>query len=226
MLELKDVHAGYDGSDVLSGLSFQITAGEITCLLGRNGMGKTTALRTIMNLVKLKSGLITFHGDNITKTNTHEIARLGIAYVPQGREIFAGLTVEENLRLGSFRHGNISDAFELFPALKDKRAAAGASLSGGQQQQLAIARALLTRPKLLLLDEPSEGIQPSIVKEIARTVVAASKEKGIAVLLVEQNTDMALKVSDRVLFLEHGTISATHPTHAVTPAVLQTHMGL
>jgi urea transport system ATP-binding protein len=226
MLELSNVHAGYGGSEVLSGLSFKIGAGEIVCLLGRNGMGKTTTLRAIMGLIKPTAGTITFDGSNITNRDTYEIARAGIAYVPQGREIFPALTVEENLRLGSLRGGNIEDAFALFAVLREKREAAGSSLSGGQQQQLAVARALLTKPKLLLLDEPSEGIQPSIVQDIAKAVAEAARTLNMAVLLVEQNTSLALSIADRAIFIEGGCITGSHTAANVTPAILEETMGL
>jgi urea ABC transporter ATP-binding protein UrtE len=226
MLEVSDLHAGYGGSEVLEGLSFVVASGEIVTLLGRNGMGKTTTLRAIMGLIKIDSGAIRFDGDDITSHDTFEIARAGIAYVPQGREIFGALTVEENLRLGALRSGAIEEAYQLFPALREKRHHPGGSLSGGQQQQLAIARALVSRPKLLLLDEPSEGIQPSIVQEIATIVASAARASGIAVLLVEQNTDLALATADRALFLDHGAIAGNFPATEVSSAVLQKHMGL
>jgi urea ABC transporter ATP-binding protein UrtE len=226
MLEVTNLHAGYSGSEVLSGLSFNISAGEIVSLLGRNGMGKTTTLRTIMGLIRPNAGTITFDGNDITGSQTHDIARAGIAYVPQGREIFPSLTVEENLRLGALRGGKINDAFALFPILQTKRDEAGSSLSGGQQQQLAIARALLTKPKLLLLDEPSEGIQPSIVREIAEAVANAARHRNMSVLLVEQNTDLALSIADRAIFIEGGTATGDYPASKITPAILHEAMGL
>jgi urea transport system ATP-binding protein len=226
MLELRNLHAGYGGSEVLSGVSFTVGAGEIVCLLGRNGMGKTTTLRAIMGLVKSTAGTIVFNGVNIANCNTFEIARAGIAYVPQGREIFPALTVEENLRLGSLRGGDMDDAYALFPILSEKRGEAGASLSGGQQQQLAVARALLTKPKLLLLDEPSEGIQPSIVQDIAKAVAEAARTLNMAVLLVEQNTSLALSIADRAILLEGGRITGSHTAAKVTSAILEEIMGL
>ncbi len=226
MLDVTDIHAGYGGSEVLSGLTFSIKSGEIVSLLGRNGMGKTTTLRTIMGLVRPASGSIRLNGELISHLDTFQIARRGIAYVPQGREIFAALTVEENLRLGALRGGKFEEAFELFPALKAKAHAPGGSLSGGQQQQLAIARALLTKPRLLLLDEPSEGIQPSIVKDIALIVARIARDLNIAILLVEQNTDLALSIADRALFIETGMIAGDIQSQAVTSAILQQHMGL
>ncbi len=226
MLELKDVHAGYGGGEVLSGLSFNVSTGEIVSLLGRNGMGKTTALRCIMGLVPLVSGSMTFNGETIAGRDTYQIARLGIAYVPQGRDIFSALTVEENLRLAAPRGGSLATAYEMFPALKAKADEPGGSLSGGQQQQLAIARATLTRPKLLLLDEPSEGIQPSIVADIARIVTDIARNDGIAVLLVEQNTALALQTADRALFIEGGQIRGDYPARDVSSGILQEYMAL
>jgi branched-chain amino acid transport system ATP-binding protein len=226
MLEVKDLHAGYGGGEVLAGLSLSIAAGEIVALLGRNGMGKTTLLRTLMGLVKPASGHILFDGQDLSRLESFEIARLGLAYVPQGREIFGALTVSENIRLGARSPAAVARAFALFPALAPKADDAAGGLSGGQQQQLAIARALAMEPKLLLLDEPSEGIQPNVVQEIARIVVKAAREAGIAVLVVEQNTTLALAMADRVVFLEAGATTGDFPAQAVTEQVLQEQMGL
>lgn len=226
MLELNNVHAGYSGSKVLEGLTLSLAQGEIVAFLGRNGMGKTTTLLTIMGQIKIDSGTIRFDGKSITGRDTYEIARSGIAYVPQGREIFGSLSVAENLRLGARRGGDVDLAYALFPALRNKQNEPGSSLSGGQQQQLAIARALVTRPKLLLLDEPSEGIQPSIVTEIAAIVMSAARASGISVLLVEQNTDLALAAADRALFIENGVITGTYAANQVSKPVLQQHMGI
>ncbi len=226
MLEVKDLHAGYGGGEVLAGLSLSIAAGEIVALLGRNGMGKTTLLRALMGLVKPRSGRILFDGRDLAQLESFEIARLGMAYVPQGREIFAALSVSENIRLGARVPAAVARAFALFPALIPKADDAAGGLSGGQQQQLAIARALAMEPKLLLLDEPSEGIQPNVVQEIARIVVQAAREAGIAVLVVEQNTTLALAMADRVVFLEAGATSGDFPASAVTEQVLQQQMGL
>ena len=223
MFEVAGLEAGYGGSIVLDGISFTIATGEIVALLGRNGMGKTTLLRSIMGLVKPTAGTISFSGASLAGRQTFEIARAGIAYVPQGREIFAGLTVAENLALGG---DNPAEAYALFPALAAKAQEPGQSLSGGQQQQLAIARALMTQPGLLLLDEPSEGIQPSIVREIADALSRAAKARNLSVLLVEQNTALALTLASRALFMSAGMISGSHPAADVTRDVLAQHMGL
>ena len=226
VLEVKELRAGYGGGEVLQDISFAIQPGEIVALLGRNGMGKTTVLRCLMGLLRPNAGKVIFENRDVTSLDTHEIARRGIAYVPQGRDIFSSLTVAENLQLGALRGGKLDVAYELFPDLKTKADAAGGSLSGGQQQQLAIARALLSRPKLLLLDEPSEGIQPSIVQNISTIVARSSQENDMAVLIVEQNTDLALSIAARVLFLDHGTISANFTAQQVTPQILEAQMGL
>jgi urea ABC transporter ATP-binding protein UrtE len=226
MLEVKDLYAGYDGGEVLSGLCLSIAAGEIVALLGRNGMGKTTLLRALMGLVRPASGHILFDGRNLSRLESFEIARMGLAYVPQGREIFGALSVSENIRLGARSPAAVARVFALFPALGPKADEAAGGLSGGQQQQLAIARALAMEPKLLLLDEPSEGIQPNVVQEIARIVVTAAREAGIAVLVVEQNTTLALAMADRVVFLEAGATTGDFPARAVTEQVLQEQMGL
>ena len=223
MLEVAGLRAGYGSGVVLDGVSFTIAAGEIVALLGRNGMGKTTLLRAIMGLIKSSAGTICFNGAPLGGHDTFEIARRGIAYVPQGREIFAGLTVAENLALGG---SNLAEAYALFPALAAKAQEPGASLSGGQQQQLAIARSLLMQPKLLLLDEPSEGIQPSIVREIADAVTRAARQRNLSVLLVEQNTELALASADRALFMSAGVISGSAAVGDVTRDVLAQHMGL
>jgi urea ABC transporter ATP-binding protein UrtE len=226
MLDVVGLHAGYGGSEVLAGLSLSVGEGEIVAVLGRNGMGKTTLLRTLMGLVKPTAGRIVFDGHDLTKLESFEIARAGMAYVPQGREIFASLTVTENIRLGAKSPAAVTRAISLFPALIAKGDDAAGGLSGGQQQQLAIARALAMEPKLLLLDEPSEGIQPNVVEEIAAIVAKAARETGIAVLIVEQNTRLALSMADRVVFIEGGATTGTFPAAEVNDAVLHDQMGL
>lgn len=226
MLEVEELHAGYGGGEVLSGLSLTVGAGEIVALLGRNGMGKTTLLRTLMGLLKPVAGRISFDGRDLTRLESFEIARAGLAYVPQGREIFSGLSITENIRLGAASAAAVERALSLFPALIAKGEMAAGGLSGGQQQQLAIARALAMEPRLLLLDEPSEGIQPNVVEEIAAIVVRAARETGIAVLIVEQNTRLALSMADRVVFIEGGMTTGTYPATAVDDRLLQEQMGL
>ena len=238
ILEIDDLVAGYGQSQVLKGLSLGLGEGEILALMGRNGMGKTTLLRCLMGLIAPTDGEVRFDGQAITGQRPYEIARKGIAYVPQGREIFADFTVEENLMMGLIgqdRAGRSAAArgipdhlFEQFPLLAERRRQKGGSLSGGQQQQLAIARALAPGPRLLLLDEPSEGIQPSIVREIAEGLERIVASTGLSVLLVEQNVEMALSVAERCAFIEGGCIAAeSRPaTLRADPAILHRHLGL
>lgn len=212
MLDVKDVVAGYlAGSRVLDGFSMRIKKGEVVALLGRNGMGKTTFLKALMGHVAVTQGSMQFDGQEIVGKRPYEIARMGMGYVPQGRDIFGDFTVEENLRMGLLGHPGMSKdipdwAFDLFPILRERRTQRGGSMSGGQQQQLAIVRALIGKPKLLLLDEPSEGIQPSIVQEIGRVLSRIAKEQGLTILLVEQNMELVLGMAQRCLFMENGHI--------------------
>ena len=213
LLEIADVRAGYSVTTVLQGLSLAVGEREIITVLGRNGAGKTTLLRAIMGIVQLHSGSIRFEGDDISRLPTHERARRGIAYVPQGRLIFPGLSVLDNLRVASYgtRQRDGSEAlgrmFADFPVLAEKRRARAGSLSGGQQQMLALARALMARPRLLLLDEPSLGLSPLIVGEMFSAIRRVNAE-GTAVLLVEQNVSMALRVAHRAYVLEEGRMAA------------------
>jgi urea ABC transporter ATP-binding protein UrtE len=214
MLKIEDLHASYGGSLVLHGVDLSISSGEIQALMGRNGMGKTTLMRTIMGLLPSRSGAITFEGEVIHGLRTHEIAAKGIGYVPQGREIFGDFTVWENLYLGTLKlpRGKRDiphEVFEYFPILMERRSQKAGSFSGGQQQMLAIARALVTRPKLLLLDEPSEGIQPSMVDQISEILKKINAETGLTILIVEQNVDMVLDTAMRCAFMEKGRIAET-----------------
>jgi urea transport system ATP-binding protein len=196
----------YGGSHILRNLSFEVPAGKVTALLGRNGVGKTTLLRTLMGLVPARSGTIVFEQKELTRAKPYERARAGIGYVPQGREIFPRLSVEENLLMGARR---IPDAvFAMFPVLKQMLGRRGGDLSGGQQQQLAIGRALAMQPRLLILDEPTEGIQPSIIKEIERAIRALAASGEMAILLVEQYYDFARSLADQYLVMERGEIVA------------------
>ncbi|MEN3374132.1 urea ABC transporter ATP-binding subunit UrtE [Dechloromonas sp. ZS-1] len=208
MLKIDNLHQAYGGSHILRGLSFEVKTGEVTTLLGRNGVGKTTLLKSLMGLVKTKEGSITFDGKDITHLAPHERVKAGIGFVPQGREIFPRLTVEENLLMGlATQPGNTripERIFEMFPVLKQMMHRRGGDLSGGQQQQLAIGRALAMGPKLLILDEPTEGIQPSIIKDIERAIRMLAQSGEMAILLVEQYYDFAEALADQYLLMERG----------------------
>ncbi len=208
LLEVGGLVAGYGGARILDGVDLAVEAGGITCLLGRNGTGKTTTLKALMGLLPPAAGSIRLDGQELAGLPAHRIARAGIGWVPQGRSIFAGFTVGENLRIGGLGHGALSGDHLLarFPVLAERRRQDASTLSGGEQQQLAIARALVGRPRLLLLDEPTEGIQPSLVDRLAETLAAIAREDGIGLLLVEQNLDLALGLADRVLVMEKGRI--------------------
>jgi len=208
MLKIDNLHQAYGGSHILRGLSFELQKGEVTTLLGRNGVGKTTLLKSLMGLVKTKDGSITLDGRDITQLPPHERVKAGIGYVPQGREIFPRLTVEENLLMGlATKPGSAKipqRIFEMFPVLKQMMHRRGGDLSGGQQQQLAIGRALAMGPSLLILDEPTEGIQPSIIKDIERAIRMLAETGEMAILLVEQYYDFAESLADQYLLMERG----------------------
>ena len=212
MLTVDNLNQYYGSSHTLRDLSFEVPAGACTALLGRNGVGKTTLLRCLMGVVPIASGSIRFEGQEIASLPPFQRVKLGIGYVPQGREIFPRLTVQENLLMGlaSKRAGGPGDipddVFAMFPVLKQMLGRRGGDLSGGQQQQLAIARALVMRPKLLILDEPTEGIQPSIIKEIERVIRALSERGDMAILLVEQYFDFARELADQYVVLRRGEI--------------------
>jgi len=208
LLEVSGLHQYYGGSHILRGLSLQARLGQVTVLLGRNGVGKTSLLKTLMGLVAAHSGSICLDGQPIEHTSPFERARASIGYVPQGREIFPRLTVEENLRMGLAGKSAATpidrQLYELFPVLWQMKGRRGGDLSGGQQQQLAIARALAARPRLLMLDEPTEGIQPSIIKEIARVIRMLADRGDMAILLVEQYYDFAQELADDYLVMQRG----------------------
>ncbi|MFZ5511139.1 MAG: urea ABC transporter ATP-binding subunit UrtE [Pseudomonadota bacterium] len=210
MLAIENLNQYYGGSHILRNLSFEVPAGQVTALLGRNGVGKTTLLKCLMGLVPVASGRIAFGEADITRALPHERVRAGIGYVPQGREIFPRLTVQENLQMGlaTLPRGAQVPAriFEMFPVLRQMLRRRGGDLSGGQQQQLAIGRALAMNPKLLILDEPTEGIQPSIIKDIERAIRALAAEGSMAILLVEQYYDFARSLADHYLVMERGEI--------------------
>ena len=217
LLELCDVDQFYGGSHILRGVSLRVPAAGVTALLGRNGVGKTTLLRAVMGVVPVRAGRILLDGRPIQSLGPAARARLGLGYVPQGREIFARLTVEENLRMGlatrSRGAGIPDELFELFPVLHQMRARRGGDLSGGQQQQLAIARALAARPRLLILDEPTEGIQPSIIRDFERVIGMLAARGDMAILLVEQYYDFARALADRYAVMSRGAVVAQGAGH-------------
>ena len=215
MLNVKDINQYYGGSHILRDVSLQAQIGQVTVLLGRNGVGKTTLLKSLMGLVPIKTGSIEFNGQPVHSRTPYERARAGMGFVPQGREIFGRLTVEENLRMGlAYRPAGTPippELFELFPILDQMRQRRGGDLSGGQQQQLAIARALAPGPKLLILDEPAEGIQPSIIKDIGRVIRMLADRGDMAILLCEQYYDFAEELADEYLVMERGEVIARGP---------------
>ncbi len=212
LLKVSNINQYYGGSHILRDVSFEARLGRITVLLGRNGVGKTTLLKSLMGVVPIRNGSISFDGQSIEESAPYERARAGIGYVPQGREIFARLTVEDNLRMGlaTLPYGADipAELFELFPVLKQMLHRRGGDLSGGQQQQLAIARALASGPKLLVLDEPTEGIQPSIIKDIGRVIRMLAGRGDMAILLCEQYYDFAEELADDYLLMERGEVIA------------------
>jgi urea transport system ATP-binding protein len=239
VLAVKSLNQFYGGSHTLWDVDLAVSAGSRMCLMGRNGMGKTTLLKCIMGLQAVSSGGITFDGSDLVKCPAEQRARLGIGYVPQGREIFSHLTVEENLRVGlgvrrsaSFSKGMSgsrtlpSRIFDLFPVLKQMLNRRGGDLSGGQQQQLAIGRALVLEPKLLILDEPTEGIQPNIVHEIGDIVLRLNQEEGLTVLLVEQKLPFARRVASEFCILDKGRRVAAGPIGELTDQVVRAHLSV
>jgi urea transport system ATP-binding protein len=205
-LVVKELNQYYGGSHILRNVGFELPPGKVTALLGRNGVGKTTLLKALMGLIPVRTGQIVFENRELTRAKPHARARAGLGYVPQGREIFPRLTVQENLLMGA--SAIPPRVFELFPVLRSMLGRRGGDLSGGQQQQLAIGRALAMRPRPLILDEPTEGIQPSIIKEIERVIRALAETGEMAILLVEQYYDFARSLADQYLVMERGEIVA------------------
>lgn len=230
-LTIKGLNQFYGGSHTLWDVDLAVPAGARMCLMGRNGMGKTTLLKCIMGLQPSRSGEITFDGRELLKFPAEQRARFGIGYVPQGREIFSQLTVEENLRVGLGVRKNgprsiPSRIFDLFPVLKKMMRRRGGDLSGGQQQQLAIGRALVLEPKLLILDEPTEGIQPNIVHEIGDIIMRLNQEEGLTVLLVEQKLPFARRVASEFCILDKGRRVAAGPIGELTDEVVRAHLSV
>ena len=233
MLQVSQLHQYYGGSHILRGVDFSARQGEVTCLLGRNGVGKTTLLKCLMGLIPARSGEVRWQDQNITHRKPHQRVQAGVAYVPQGREIFPRLTVEENLLMGTIPIGNRyqnedkARMYQLFPRLEERRAQRAMTLSGGEQQMLAIARALMSRPKLLLLDEPSLGLAPLVVKQIF-SVLRELTDLGMTLLLVEQNAHHALKLANRAYVLVNGEIrlSGSGAELLDNPEVRNAYLGM
>jgi branched-chain amino acid transport system ATP-binding protein len=231
MLQLSDINVFYGKVQVLKDLSLDLHPGEVLCLFGRNGAGKTTMLKTIMGLLRPRSGRITLHGTELTALRAHEVPRRGVAYVPQGRRLFAELTVRENLTIGlmvrNAGQARLDYVLTLFPLLRERLSQRSGSLSGGEQQMLAMARALCIEPKVLLLDEPTEGLMPAMVTTI-RESIRRLREEGVATMLVEQRVDAVLPIADRVAFIETGRIRATMEVTALRndPSLLHRYVGV
>jgi branched-chain amino acid transport system ATP-binding protein len=231
MLAVSDIHCYYGKVRVVKGVSLNVHAGEILALLGRNGAGKTTTLKAIMGLTVCRSGSIRLDGTELTRRAPHAIPRLGIGYVPQGRRLFPEMSVAENLRMGLLARNSgpqiLEQVLELFPVLRARLGQSAGTLSGGEQQMLAMGRALCLEPKVLLLDEPCEGLQPSFVQKVLDTI-AHLKTQGVAVLLVEQKVDAALRIADRVSFLENGALVREAPAAELAGAreLLERYVGV
>jgi urea transport system ATP-binding protein len=229
MLSVSRLDVAYGQSQVLWDVDLDVRAGELVCLMGRNGVGKTTLLKTAMGLLPARRGRVSFDGTEITGWSPDRRARAGIGYVPQGREIFPRLTVEENLRmalLGTGRAASLDEPLELFPALAPLLRRQGGVLSGGEQQMLAIGRALLTKPKLLMLDEPTEGIQPSIILEIEEALRRIKRELGLAILLVEQYLDFAERLADKYVIMAKGAVVASGAARDLRVETVRRHLAV
>ncbi len=231
MIELKSINQLYGGSQILWDLDLSLAPGSCTCLLGRNGVGKTTLLKCLMGLLPIKSGNILVEGKDITRSPAERRPKLGVGYVPQGRDIFPLLSVEENLRTGLAGRSDKSKKipefiFELFPVLKSMMKRRGGDLSGGQQQQLAIGRSLVIEPKLLILDEPNEGIQPNIVKQIGDVILRLNEEFGTTVLLVEQKLAFARRVGQDFHIMEKGRIVASGAMNQLSDELVKAHLAV
>lgn len=231
MLEVDQIHAAYGNVKVLHGVSFNVNPSEIVCLLGRNGAGKTTALKSVMGLLPMSQGAVSLDSEDLSSLQPHDIPRRGIGYIPQGRRLFAQLSVAENIEIGLMTRNQGADTKEwvldLFPRLRERLKQTAGTLSGGEQQMLATARALCLRPKVLLLDEPTEGLQPSMIALI-RDVIVKMKAEGFGIVLVEQRVDAVLSIADRVVFLENGQSVETCAPQRLRdePALLTRYLGV
>ena len=229
MLDVERLHVAYGQSEVLHGTSFKVAPGEIVAIMGRNGMGKTTLMKAMMGILPQSAGAIRLGGENIGGLKSYQRVKKGMAYVPQGRMIFSAMTVRENIETGLIAGGEREipgDIYQLFPVLLEMKRRRGGNLSGGQQQQLAIARALATKPKVLLLDEPTEGIQPSIIREMARTLRRIRDERGLSIIVSEQVLSFALEAADRVLVVENGEIVHDEQRSAVDEAKVARYLSV
>lgn len=231
MLKIENVSVSYGKSKVVTNVSFQVKSDEKLVILGRNGVGKTTLLKSIIGLLPIRNGSLFLDNDEVTKARTCERSRKGIAYVPQGREIIPQLTVKENLELGALAHKvnyekKVEEIFEYFPILTSHLKRKGGVLSGGQQQQLAIARALMSEPKILLLDEPTEGIQPNIVMEISSILTRYHKEKNVPIVVVEQNLKFARKLGDRFIIIQKGSIVTEGKIEKLTDEISEKYLSV
>jgi urea transport system ATP-binding protein len=229
MLTVSNISVSYDGSRILRGVNLTVPERSLVCLMGRNGVGKTTTLKSIVGLAKTDAGSVQLDSQDLTSCKPDQRARSGLGYVPQGRDIFPHLTVWENLKLslvvhGAKANGNVDRVLELFPVLKEMLQRKGGVLSGGQQQQLAIARALLTDPKILILDEPTEGIQPNIIDQIGETLLKIKKEGKISILLVEQYLDFCLEVGDAFYIMDRGAIVVEGPIAHLTDNIVRKYL--
>ncbi len=231
MLEVRDLNCFYGDVHVLRDVSFSVVAGEVLCLLGRNGAGKTTTLKAVMGLLPVRSGQVLLDGTNLTMLSAHEVPKQGLAYTPQGRRLFANLSVAENLEIGLLARGSrpetLQDVLALFPALSQRLDQRSGTLSGGEQQMLAMARALCIEPKVMLLDEPSEGLMPAMIARVCDTI-RQLKTRGVATLLVEQRIDVVLATADRVTFVESGRSRETMAAEMLrtNPSLLERYVGV
>ena len=229
MLSLSNITVSYDGSRVLRGVNLIVPERSLVCLMGRNGVGKTTTLKSIVGLVRTDTGVVTLDSVDFSAFKPDQRARQGVGYVPQGRDIFPNLTVWENLKIslvvhGTKANGHVDRVLDLFPVLKEMLQRKGGVLSGGQQQQLAIARALLTNPKVLILDEPTEGIQPNIIDQIGDTLLKIKQDRKISILLVEQYLDFCLAVGDSFYIMDRGAIVADGPISGLKDDIVRQHL--